>query len=236
MIDENDDPMQLPRRGEDLGVFQLRMSLLRRTRGVLEKLARAGFSISIEGDEEAETPDADYIIQYGDLRVRLIVIPNIEDPSANKSLPQEARLQLLQHADADAVVFVGAAETLPACIFDLYETYADERGSVEVQGEQLERVLSEFFTANLVAVELPDFQNLVDLPDRLELRDLLESCVRGEFRKLRAQRAIIPEKRAALESVSDADLSRVTSAITEALESKSPRGLVSRVVGEEGDD
>lgn len=235
---DQDSIEHFPRKGEDLGLFQARVDLLRRVGRVLEKVARAGFTVSVEEEGSPDNAaDADYVIQYGDLRLRVIALPDDNVPDCSTTLIQDARLQLLQHPDADAVVYVGAGESLPARVFDLYETYAKSGMSgVGEQGGSLEQVLSDYFASNLIAVELPDFKNLIDLPDRAELREILQSSVLSEFARLRRQRARIPEKHAALESISEADLARVIHAITETLESKTASALVERVVGVIEDD
>jgi hypothetical protein len=235
MIMDLDEPeLTEPRPGESAATFEGRLRMLRRLGPIVRKLGEHGFAIVVESDRRtphAVAIESDLVIEYGDVRVRVLLWPGEREPLKGHASRDHLAHYFLDVPDTDAVAVVSDDDLLSTLIMDVYD--AHDVGAQMPPSRPFADAIAEFFTANVFAVELPDFRTVLALPSEAELRARLEGLLRDTFGRIKTTRARIPEKIAALEALGIEDVERVIACVTGAIEGDVPaiEALLAHVEG-----
>jgi len=212
------DPSFDRHEGESIDSFARRMALLRGLKPALDELSRRGIQVVVESARSwlgESGLDADYVLEFGDLRIRLVVLPGMESIDSATDLLARAKGYLLSTPDTDAVALITDANRFPTLLVEAY-TEVPPEGMV---GQLLpfQAAIGRYVTANALAIEIPDFRTLMEPPTVAELEALLSRAISDSFEQIVGSNARIPEKANALESLGSADLARLVSIATSAL-------------------
>lgn len=210
------------RQSESPDEFRARLALLDRVSPVLRDLSDHGWDLSVEstgGEVEEGTLTTDFILQFGDLRLRLLLFPLVPRPLDAGLMSRLAHF-MLEVPDTDALIVAGDDEQVTSWVLDVYDMQRGARQSelegVE-EGRPLLDALRSFASSNLFAVDLPDFRDIVVLPQENDLQRILSEVTAAHFTRVKSQNARIPEKIAALESLSGFHLQALQDALAAAL-------------------
>lgn len=228
-IDEPDLTERKP--GESLVAFEARLRMLRRVGPVVQRLTEHGFAIVVESERRsqfAEEMDSDLIIEYGDVRIRVLLFPGETAPMQGQASRDRLAHYFLDVPDADAVAVVSDDDVLSTWMMDVYDANDPSRSTMPLR--PFADAIATFFSENVFALELPDFRTVLALPSEVELRARIERSVLGNFDRIKAARARIPEKIAALETLGPEDIRRLVSCLTGVLDGHTPgvEGLLGR--------
>lgn len=214
------DPSFDRREGESIESFSRRLSLLRTLKPALDEVARRGIQVVVESARAwigESGLDADYVLEFGDLRIRLVVLPGVESIDGASDLLDRAKTYLLNTPDTDAVALMTDAEGFPTLIVEAY-TNLPPAGAELSELVSFQSAVARYFTANALAIEIPDFRTLMEAPTIEELETLLSRAISDSFERVVGSNARIPEKVNALESLGSADLARLIRVASNALQ------------------
>lgn len=207
------------REGESMESFSRRLALLRSLEPSLDEMTRRGIQVVVESARARVGEsglDADYIVEFGDLRIRLVVVPGVQSIDGMTDLLSKAKTYLLETPDTDAIALIFDSEGLLTVIVD---AYTDSRGAGKKQEPMpFNSAVARYFTANALAIDIPDFRTLMDPPTVGDLEALLSRALSDSFERLVGSKARIPEKVNALESLGSSDLARLIRAASASLQ------------------
>jgi hypothetical protein len=192
--------------------------LLRTLEPALTDLAERGIQVVVESARARHgisNLDSDFIIEFGDARVRLIVLPGVQLLSDTEGLVQRAQSYLLETPDTDALALIFDDENLPTLILDIY--LASDPSQEFPDPSPFPSAIGHYFLRNTLAIDIPDFRNLVHPPSVEDLEILLSRSVSDSFEREANSQARIPEKINALASLGPRDLVRLIEAAKLAL-------------------
>jgi hypothetical protein len=204
--------MEGPRPDEDPATFEARLSMLERLEPELRVLRQTGLGISTEPETSLGRHTelhSDLVIQFGDLRIRLILQPRSPGNDRQSRAIASLSSYLLANPDTDAVALVADDDELTTMLFDVYEAHSLQRSVPEAR--PFRSAVSEFLASNALAIELPDFRGVVALPTTDDLAQLARETVHRTFDAVKSQKARISEKITALESLTPHDESTLAS-------------------------
>jgi hypothetical protein len=235
-MDLDEPDLTEPRADESPAAFEGRLRMLRRVGPIVQRLAGHGFAIVVESERRSPHTaemDSDLVVEYGDVRIRILLCPGEEEPLQGRASHDRLAHYLLDVPDTDAVAVVSDDDVLSTCVLDVYDV--NDPGRPTPPGRPLADAVATFFTENVFAVELPNFRQVLVLPSEAELRDQIERSVRVSFERVKAGRVRIPEKIAALEAIGPGDIRRLVASVTGVLDGESPaiNELLGRVDGED---
>lgn len=209
-----------PRKGESVSDFEARLAMLDEVTPVLQDLTTQGFSIVVESDRVGSGPSgikSDYIIEFGDLRIRVILVPRESDPLSDSEFSTRLAQYFIEAPDTDALAIVGALPECRTWVVDVYDVSKKDDART-ASGKPLSQALSEYFLANLFSIELPDFRAILALPTVDSLEELLAEKIRTNFARVAEGKGVkISEKSTARQTLAASDLSRLLVALTRGL-------------------
>jgi hypothetical protein len=85
------------------------------------------------------------------------------------------------------------------------------------QGKPIGAAVREYFRGGLFAIDLPNFNALVELPSARDLSTMMRRSIREVFASVVNSRARIPEKIAALESLGSLDVDAIENLLGQGL-------------------
>jgi hypothetical protein len=216
-----------PHPSESAGAFRARVSLIERVSPTLRAMKDAGWQVM--GEEAQAHPASqlrsDFVVQFGDLRLRILLFPEESRPLAKPDLRNELRTYLLASADTDALVVVADDDDTTSWITDVYELQRTEADTlVQLEGRPLRSALKEYALKNVFAIDVPGTDIQSSLPTVEDLRERLERIARLNFHETKesSKRVRIAEKRAALESLGPHELGQILEWMESALEGNPP--------------
>lgn len=217
--------------------FVARLDLVDRVSPALEEIANHGWAVVVEsnpGSAEASF-STDFILQYGDARLRLLLFPGTSAPFDDRELVSRLRHFILEFPDTDGVVVVADDEVASAWVVDVYDIDNALTGQPETRGpgSPILEALRGYAANNLFAVDFPDFKQIVSLPRQEQLEQWLADKATSHFSRVSGQRARIPEKVAALETLTGGDLHAIQELLLAALAGDEVSPVT--VVGEDDD-
>ncbi len=222
IMDLDEPELTEPRPGESATAFEGRLRMLRRLGPIVRELSEHGFAIVVESDRRtphAIAIESDLVIEYGDVRVRVLLCPGEREPLQGHASRDQLAHYFLDVPDTDAVAVVSDDDLLSTLIMDVYDTHDED---ARMLPRPLADAIAEFFTANVFAVDLPDFRTVLSLPSEAELSSRLEGVLRDAFGRIKTTRARIPEKIAALQTLGTQDVERVVACVTSAIDGDVP--------------
>lgn len=214
-MDLDDPDLSDPKPGESPAAFESRLRMLRRVSPIVQRLTEHGFTVVVESERRGVRPDdleSDLVVEYGDVRLRALLCPDETSPLQGSASHDRLSHYFLDVPDTDAVAVVSDDEELTTSVLDIYD--ANDPGHSGPPARTLAAAIATYFTENVFAVELPDFQTVLALPSEAELRERLERSVRSNFERVKAGRVRIPEKIAALDTLGPDDSRRLVACIT----------------------
>lgn len=221
-MDFDDPDLSSPRSAESPDRFSARLSMLRRSGPLLSDLPDSGFSIIIESDrrgDEATTLRSDYVIEFGDARLRVVLCPGDERPLERAGAITRLARYFLEVPDTDAVAVVADDASLSTWVLQVYDVAVPTpaRPATSVR----DAVLA-FFHDNVLAVEFPDFRSVIELPSQALLENGLAQALERSFNKVASSRAVIHEKKVALSALNARDLRVLSEALARVLHHSTP--------------
>jgi hypothetical protein len=211
------------RPGESPAAFESRLRMLRRTGPIVQRLTDHGFAVVVEsgrrGGAHAADLESDFVVQYGDVRLRVLLCAGEVSPLDGSASPIRLAHYFLDVPDTDALAVVGDDTDLTTWVLDVYD--ANDLESAP-NARPLPDAIAAYFNENVFAVELPDFRRVLALPTEAELRHRIERSLRTSFDRVRSGRVRIPEKIAALESLGPEDMRRLVALISGVLAGEVP--------------
>lgn len=232
-MDLDEPDLTEPQQGETPAAFESRLRMLRRLGPIVQRLSEHGFAIVVESERRTahtEEMESDLVVEYGDVRLRVLLCPGEEAPLQGRASHDRVAHYLLDVPDTDAVALVSDDNLLSTFVLDVYD--ANDPGRPMPPPRPLGDAIATYFTENVFAVELPDFRATLSLPSKAELRTRLERSVRASFDDVKTGRARIPEKIAALEALGLEDIRRLVACITGVLDGDTP--AINEVLGRAG--
>lgn len=209
--------------GESPEEFRARILLTQRVLPILRDLVSRRFSLVIESDRRSSETvpiTSDFVLEYGDSRVRLVLGANDPDPmSSGRPSLSDLRHFMLDVPDTDAVAVVADNSALSTWVFDVYGLQADSESAHPMD---LGDALAAYFDDTVHPIELPNFRHVLNFPSSEELATALEHDARAAFEKVRSSRARIEEKVRALGQLSPADCQALVDIVLNAFRNREP--------------
>lgn len=228
-IDEPELSQLLP--GESTEHFVARVRLAARVLPVLRDLVAQRFALVVEADRKTSRAAAltsDFVLEFGDARLRIILAPREPDPLSGKRVNLDALAHyILDVPDTDALAIVADNERLSTYVFDVY---ALNSTAAKPLPADLGDALNAYFDNTVHPIELPDFHGLLTLPSTDRLESILEREARAALERIRTSRVRIEEKVTALGLIGPLDSRHLVETVLQALQG---RPSLSTLISEE---
>ena len=162
-LDEPELSEQLP--GESTAEFVGRIHLARRVLPILRDLVARRFALVVESDRRmssAASLTSDFVLEFGDARVRLILVPGDPDPLGDGAVTTASLAHyMLDVPDSDAIAVVADDDKLSTRVFDVYSLNSPAQMAEPLS---LSEALDVYFEDIVHPIELPNFRAVLALP------------------------------------------------------------------------
>ena len=182
-------------------LFARHLEMVESITPLLGELTSQGITVIVESERSKTTsvPATDYILEFGDLRLRVFLDPGEQPPWMENEFAKRARGWLIEYPDADSLALCSGVESMEAVVID---SLSSEQAP---HPQPIRKALGEYFVTNVLVAGFPDFRDLLVLPDVSDMEARLEEAIRAAFAQTAKSKVRIPEKIAALHSLSGAD-------------------------------
>jgi hypothetical protein len=195
--------------GESTETFIDRIKLAKRVLPILRDLVCRNFSLVVESERRSSSAaslTSDFVLEYGDVRVRIILTPSESAPfEANVIDATMLAHYMLDVPDTDAVAIVADDRELSTWIFDIYSLNA----SATIEMQELATALNSYFEDFVHPIEVPNFRSALSLPTQDQLEPLLQQQAIAALEHIKTARVSIDEKKTALGRIGLQDRERL---------------------------
>jgi hypothetical protein len=232
-LDEPELSEQLP--GESTAEFVGRIHLARRVLPILRDLVARRFAVVVESDRRmssAASLTSDFVLEFGDARVRLILVPGHPDPLGDGAVTTASLAHyMLDVPDSDAIAVVADDDKLSTRVFDVYSLNSPAQMAAPLS---LSEALDVYFEDIVHPIELPNFRAVLALPSNDQLESVLERDARAALERIRGSRARIEEKVTAIGLIGPEDSRRLVDILLHTMRTGQPS--LSLLISEEADN
>ncbi|MGA2804545.1 MAG: hypothetical protein ABSD85_15380 [Acidimicrobiales bacterium] len=222
-VDIDEPELSEAQPGESTDAFVARINLARRVLPILRDLVKQRFALVVESDRRtssAASLTSDFVLEFGDARVRLILVPGDHDPIGRGTVSMSSLAHyMLDVPDSDAVAVVSDDEQLSTWVFDIY---ALKSSATTSDATALAEALSGYFESAVHPIELPDFRGVLALPSAEQLESALGRNAAAALDRIKHGRVQIEEKVRAINLIGPEDSRRLLDTLLSAVQGQSP--------------